>query len=282
MIGLAILGIALTVLIKSASVSMGGAKHAQMVGVVTDLTRGKMHDIEEVLLKDGFTETDQSEGECGEPIKKLQARPGGGVLEENRDAVVKELAEIEAELRDRLKRSKKFEDEGWPHIGYSYKVEQVELPSWEDLQAMAQGRAEGSGSGGSGEGSDGEGGFQNSALGGMLSQLGGGFGGGGEGQDIDSRQGASFIQGQYTMVQQVLKVSIRKVTLCVYYEVTNTPYELKTVAYFTDAAAMDKVLAGLGSKELPEEGAGSGSGSGSANPPRDNRTGAGSGSGGKR
>ena len=33
-----------------------------MIGVATDLARGKMYDIEEMLLKDGFTDTDQSRG----------------------------------------------------------------------------------------------------------------------------------------------------------------------------------------------------------------------------
>ena len=31
-----------------------------MMGVTTDLARGKMYDIEEILLKDGFTDTSQS------------------------------------------------------------------------------------------------------------------------------------------------------------------------------------------------------------------------------
>ena len=230
MIGLAILGFSLTVLIKSASGSMGTAIKSQMMGVATDLSRGKMYDIEEKLLKDGFTDTDQSE--------------------EGRD----------------------FSEEGWPSITYSYKVEQVELPSWDDLQSMAQGRAgsgsntgigSGSGSGGS---NDGTSGFQNSALGGMLSQLGGGFGGsasGGGGADVDSKNGASFIQGQYSLVQEVLKVSIRKVTLTVHYKVVGETEDMVTVAFFTDASAMDKVLMGFGSQEIPDAtGSGSGSGSG--------------------
>lgn len=243
MIGLAILGFALTVLIRSASVSMGGARHAQLVGVATDLARGKMNDIEELLQKDGFTETDQSEGECGEPSKKLGAGATG-------DVALRDLRDVESELRERLSRSKKFDDEGWPKIGYGYKIEQVELPSWDDLQTMAQNRGSGSAAG-SGSGS-GEGGFQNSALGGMLSQLGGGFTGAGGASDIDSKQGASFIQSQYSMFQQILKVSIRKITLCIYYDVTNTPYELKVVQYVTDAAAMDKVLSGLGSQDIDD------------------------------
>jgi prepilin-type N-terminal cleavage/methylation domain-containing protein len=215
MIGLSLLAFALGVLISSAAGSMRGAKQAQMMGVVTDLSRAKMYDIEEKLLKEGFTDTDQSE-------------------------------ENEA-----------FDDEGWPDIKYSYKVEEVELPSFEQIQAMAEGRAAGSAAGsqaGSGSAAAfGEPGtaFGDSALGGMLMQL-GGLGGAGAGMDIDKAQGAAFIQGQYQMVQQTLKVSIRKVTLVVKYDVMGTATELKTVAFFTDPATMDKVLGGLGSQELAE------------------------------
>ncbi len=221
MIGLAILGFSLTVLIKSAAGSMNTAIKAQMMGVTTDLARAKMYDIEEKLLKDGFTETDQSE------------------------------------------ENKNFEDEGWPNVKYSYKVEQVELPSWDSLQELATDRGSGSGSGS--DAGDASSGFENSALGGMMSQLGGGFGGGAggaAGAGIDAKQGASFIQGQYSMVSEVLKVSIRKVTLTVTYLVVGEEQSITTVAFFTDAGAMDKVLSGLGSQDI-EEGAGSGSGSGS-------------------
>lgn len=233
MIGLAILGFSLTVLIKSASGSMGTALRAQMMGVATDLSRSKMYDIEEKLLKDGFTDTDQSE------------------------------------------ENKTFEEEGWPSIKYSYKVEQVELPSWDSLQEMATDRGSGSAAG-SGAGEDGASAFQNSALGGMMSQLGGGFGGGGAGAaGIDAKQGASFIQGQYSMVQEVLKVSIRKVTLTVEYKVSGEDQSMTTVAFFTDSGAMDKVLSGLGSTDLddqPGSGASSGSGRGSgSNPARPGR-----------
>ncbi|MCX5741962.1 MAG: type II secretion system protein, partial [Proteobacteria bacterium] len=93
MIGLALLGFALTVLINSAAQSIFASQEAQMMGVVTDLARGKMYDIEEKLLKDGFTETDQSED------------------------------------------NQSFSEEGWPEIHYDYKVQQVELPSFDTLQA---------------------------------------------------------------------------------------------------------------------------------------------------
>jgi prepilin-type N-terminal cleavage/methylation domain-containing protein len=61
MIGLALLGLGLVVLMKSTTGNIKAAKRAQMMGVATDLSRGKMYDIEEKLLKDGFSETDQSE-----------------------------------------------------------------------------------------------------------------------------------------------------------------------------------------------------------------------------
>jgi len=80
------------------------AKRAQMMGIATDLSRGKMYDIEEKLIKDGFTETDQSED------------------------------------------GRTFDQEGWPEIKYAYKVEQIELPSFDQLQSIAQGTGSGAGS----------------------------------------------------------------------------------------------------------------------------------------
>ena len=246
MIGLSLLGFALAVLIKSASGSIVNTRTSQLIGVSTDLSRGMIYELEERLLKDGFSDTE--------------------VMEENQT----------------------FEDEGWPMMRYSFKIEEVKLPSWEVLQEMATRKAAGSGSAGSGSGSGDEvGGFENSALGGMLSQL-GPMGGG----DIDSSMGAAFIQGQYQMVQEVLKVSIRKVTLIVTYDILPVGQELsvaercpwdpakksktesdkivclRTVAFFTDAAAMDKVLSGLGSQDLDDVPPGTGgSGEGSGGPP---------------
>lgn len=238
MIGLALLGFGLAVLIKSASGSIVNTRTTQLMGVSTDLARGKMYEIEEKLLKDGFSDTEQ--------------------MEENQN----------------------FEEEGWESIRYSYKVEEVKLPSWEALQEMAKRKAEGSGSGaGSGSGSGEEvGGFENSALGGMLSQLGGlgGGAGGAAGGDIDSAMGGAFIQSYYQMIQETLKVSIRKVTLIVTYDILPVSEDLsvadrcpwdptkkskeqsdkivcvRTVAFFTDASAMDKVLSGLGSQDLDD------------------------------
>ena len=245
MIGLALLGFALSVLIKSAAGNIFNAQQAQMTGVVTDLARGKIYDVEETLLKDGFQDTDQNTNGT-------------------------------------------FETEGWPNVAWTAKVEQVELPSWDDLQALATGHAKkmmGSGSGsalgsgalpanlGSARGSGSAGdlaglgssdlnNFQNSALGGMLGQL-GGAGGKGGAADAASGAGALVLQQQYTMVQQVLKVSIRKVTLNTTWKVSGEDEEMKVVVFFTDAAAMDKVLMGLGAQDISDDGSGSGSGSGS-------------------
>lgn len=225
MIALALLGLALVVLIKSAAGNIFNAHQAHMMGVVTDLARGKMYDLEDKLIKDGFSDTEQHEED------------------------------------------QTFDEEGWPDVKYSYKIEVVELPSWQDLQAIALGTAKagsGAGSGkGSGAGSDGEseGGFQDSALGGMLSQFsmfGGSKSSAGAGGDIDAAGGASFIQSQYQMFQQILKVSIRKVSLTVNWKVLGSDRDIKVVAFFTDAAAMDKVISGMGSQDLDDANAAKG------------------------
>lgn len=221
MFGLVLLGLALTVLIKSAAGNIFSAQQAHMIGVVTDLARGKMYDIEEKLLKDGFSDTEQHEDD------------------------------------------QTFTDEGWPLIKYSYKVEVVELPSFDTLTAMAAGSGAKPGSGSAGSGADASG-FGDSMLGGMLSQFGGlgGMGaasGGKAGADINASIGSAFVQSQYAMFQQILKDTIRKVTLTVNWQVMGSDREMKVVAFFTDAASMDKVLNGVGSQDLAS---GSGSGSG--------------------
>ena len=244
MIALALLGLGLTVLVKSAANSIFNTQQAHMMGVATDLARAKMYDLEEKLLKDGFSDT---------------------TTEEEDQA---------------------FADEGWPLIHYSYKIEVVELPSWDQLQAIATGHASGSGAAGSGgsagglgglgsgsgAGSD-EGGFGNSTLGGMLQQF-GGFGGtgggssskpGGKSGDVGDMNGGSFIQSQYTMFQQILKASLRKVTLTLKWQVMGSDRDMKIVQFLTDAAGMDKVLNGMGANDLDDANAAkAGSGSGTS------------------
>lgn len=233
MIGLALLGLALTVLIKSAAGSIHNAEQAHMMGVATDLARAKMYDIEEILLKDGFTDTDQSQEseEC-------------------------------------------FVDEGWPTVCYSYKVEEPVLPSYEELSQMAMSSAQAEqekllGSAGSAGltgsaaemmGSASGGGFGNSMLGGMLGMFGTSSG-------VDAMAGGAMIQSQYAMFQEVLKVSVRKVTLTVKWKVLGSDRDMKVVAFFTDPTAMNKTMLGQASGALEASGGtggtgGSGSGSG--------------------
>lgn len=211
-----------------------------MLGIATDLGRGQMYEIEEKLLKDGFTDTDQSQTDA-----------------------------------------KDFADQGWPNVKYSYKVEAVEMPSFDQLTALAQGHGSGAGSAmvgsGSGFGSgDPLSGFQNSALGGMLNMM-GAFGGK---KDVLGAQGGALIQSQYTLFQQILKVSVRKVTLKVTYQVLGSDRDLTFVAFFTDSSAMDKVLNGMGAMDLGDDsggtsGSGAGSGSGKTTPGRGSGAGSG-------
>ncbi|HEY4179797.1 MAG TPA: type II secretion system protein [Kofleriaceae bacterium] len=241
MFALAILGMALVVLIRSSAGNIIAARQAQMMGVATDLARAKMYDVEETLIKDGFNET--------------------GLAKDN----------------DKCDKWEKFNEEGWPSIEWCAQVFEVELPSWDQIQQLQKTAMSGSGSGmtgsgmianaglGSGSGAGSGGGFMDSALGGMMGMLGGGIGGGSS-ANVESSVGASFIQGQYQMVQDVLKVSIRKVKLQLRWEVVGLKRDMEVVAFFTDASAMDKVLSGLGSQDLDDvNAAGSGSGSNKGN-----------------
>jgi general secretion pathway protein I len=217
MLALAILGLALVILVRSVAGNITAAQDSFYMGIATDLARGKMLDVEENLLQEGFQETEQ---------------------EEEGD----------------------FSDEGWDTIKWKVKVEPVELPSFEVLMGLAKGQGEEGQGGGSGSGSgsgsgEGEGEnqmdkFQSSALGGMLGMLGMGGGGGGgstEGSGAASQQAtAGFLQSQYTLVQQVLKQAIRKITLEVSYDTGVHKESFKTILYVTDAAGMQKVLGSLG------------------------------------
>jgi len=126
-----------------------------------------------------------------------------------------------------------FGDDGWADITWKAKVEQVEMPSFDQLQQLQSAQtAKGSGAGG----------FADSALGGMFNLM-GGMGGA---TDAASAAGGSFIQQQFELVQEVLKASIRKVTLTIHWKVMGKDQELPVVAYFTDPAGMNKVIGSLG------------------------------------
>jgi general secretion pathway protein I len=150
-----------------------------------------------------------------------------------------------------------FGDQGFSDITWSAKVEKVEIPSFDKLQEM-QNVTAGSGMGsGAGSGSDlEEGGFGNSALGGMMSLLGGST-------DAEGAAGGQFIQQQFQLVQDVLEASVRKVTLTLKWKVMGYDRDLSVVCYFTDAAGMTKVIGNLGLDDGTGGGGGGGDGGGS-------------------
>lgn len=61
MIALGILFTSLAVLIYRTTANVHTAERAEALGVATDLSRAKMYDLEEMLLKDGFQELEQEE-----------------------------------------------------------------------------------------------------------------------------------------------------------------------------------------------------------------------------
>ena len=255
MIALALMGLTLIVTMKGNANNLLHTQEAHLIGVSTDLARGKMYDIEEKLQKDGFSDTAQTT---------------------NGD----------------------FSEEGWPAVTWEANVEPVELPSFNALNALAQDKAKDTQAaraaalaGGNpletkaaskaptlaGQAEDkcappaAEGSFSDSTLGGMLGMMGMGAGGGGA--DAATAGGASFIQSQYQMFQQILKLSIRKVTLTVGYTLNGTKRDFRIVAYFTDpagltkgmgmlgaAAADDGAAASSGAARSPTSGASSGAG----------------------
>ncbi len=61
MLALAILGMALVILVKSIATNATSAGAAFYMGIATDLARGKMYDLEEELLAEGFQDGEQEE-----------------------------------------------------------------------------------------------------------------------------------------------------------------------------------------------------------------------------
>jgi general secretion pathway protein I len=142
-----------------------------------------------------------------------------------------------------------FEEQGWPQIKWKADVRRVELPSPEQLAAMAEQQAQqaaaaaaaqaGAGAGtGTGTGSaaplmEGGGGLL-----GMLSMFGGGF----TAEDV---AGGNFLAGGgYTIIQDVFKVAIRKIVLTVSWKALGQEESFDVVYYVTDPDAMNRVLGG--------------------------------------
>jgi general secretion pathway protein I len=240
MLALAVLGLGLTLLIKSLASNVANAGEAQMMGVVAELARGKMYDVEELLRKDGFQETDQSSnGDFSE-----EGWPGLTWESKVEIPEIPTLAALQA------------------------------MQQGQDGAGAGSGSGSGAGSAAAGTSSDPMAAFESTGLGGMLTMFGGfgDMGGGGEG--AGDQMGAAFIQQYFDMVQQVFKASIRKVTLTVHYQNAGEKRDFSMSAYFTDDSAMEKVIGNLGAEGLrvgePDPstsggggGAGTGGGSGS-------------------
>jgi prepilin-type N-terminal cleavage/methylation domain-containing protein len=159
-----------------------------------------------------------------------------------------------------------FGEQGWKDIIWEAAIEKVEIPGLEAMKALGGEGGEGGEGGAEGEEQGGGGG------GGILGQfLGMGGGTGAEDTSMD----AALISSQFEMFRQVLEASIRKVTLTLTWEVGHEEQEMVVVCYFTDPAAMQEVLPGIGGLggggAGDEDGTGGGGGdrggSGPRNPP---------------
>lgn len=191
MIALAILAIGLGMLLRSTASNIFAAQRAQMMTAAVNLTRGKMYDIEETLIVDGFQEMDQTE-------------------EGN------------------------FSDEGWSQISWKAEIVKIELPDMSTLQGM-------NGEAGA-EGAEGESATGAPAAGGMLGGMLGGVGG----TDPNSSAGAGIMGTYYTLISDVLKDAIRKVSLTITYDVAGDHESFVVTCYFTDPGAIARKIPGAG------------------------------------
>jgi hypothetical protein len=150
-------------------------------------------------------------------------------------------------------------------------IEKIELPGLNSLQALQEGAGAGAGEDSAAGGEQAGGGL----LGSFMSMGAGAGAGGGE----DTSADASFISSQFELLRQVLEASIRKVTLTMTWEVGKEEQTMVVACYFTDPAAMQKVLPGAGGLAggggedetpggvTPGEGEGGGGGPGPRTPP---------------
>lgn len=241
MIALAIMGLALTMLVRSLAGNVLASQEAQAISITTELARAKMYDLEEVLMKDGFLETDQS-------VEGNFAEEGWANIEWTARIEKVELPSFDAILA----------------------MQKAEAEAQRSLAAAAAGSGAGSEQGAASTGGGTS--FQDSALGGMLGMLGGGI-------DAADAEGAAFLQSQFELVQDVLQASIRKVVLTLTWQVLGEERDLVVVAYFTDPAGMTKTIGNLGAGPPADpaagRGAGGAAGSGRPGPVPTNRGGGG-------
>ncbi len=184
MIALAILAGGLVFLMRSTASNIFAAQKAQMLTAASNLARGKMYEIEERLLADGYQELDQ--------------------VEEGN-----------------------FGDDG------------IELPDMATLQNVA------------GQGQEGQGAAGGTAPGGLL---GGILGTGGMAGSPSNAMGATLMGGYYSLVSDILKDAIRKVTLTVSYPlVGGETQSFAVTCYFTDPKAVNRKVPFAGGTDDEEQ-----------------------------
>jgi general secretion pathway protein I len=203
MIALAILGLALTMLVRSIAGNIGSAQQSMYMGLVADLGRGKMYDIEEHLAQEGMKDTEEHEE--------------GDFDDEGWPAIKWEYRIIPVELPsfDKL-------------LGMS--------------QGGGSGSGSGSGEDADGDGVPDPAAldrFNNSAIGQLMSMFGGGMAQGDAGL---GEANLGMVQMVYPMIQDVLKKSIRKIVLTIRWDTGFEAEHVDFVMYVTDTAAMCKAI----------------------------------------
>ncbi len=139
-----------------------------------------------------------------------------------------------------------FGDEGWAQISYTAEVRKVELPSPEQVAAMAQQQAqqaaaaaEAAQGGAPIDPAQAAAAESGGGLFGMMSMFGGGMG-------AEDMAGAGFMGGAgYSIIQEVFKVAIRKVVLTVSWYALGEKDSFVVVLYVTDPDAMNRVIGGI-------------------------------------
>lgn len=200
MLALGLLVGALTVLLVGTTENIARSHNAYLMGVAADLARGKMYDIEEEMLQDGFQELDKEE-------------------------------------------QGSFEEEGWPRIKWSYKIEKIELPSLQSMAGIAGNEGEG---GEAAQGKDGKSRTSSSGGGGMMDTL-AAMGGGGQ----EGAQEAGAMAAYFPMFKNLLEQTIRRITLEVSWKVGKEEESFVLQMYVTDPSGVTRAMLGGGPTKNP-------------------------------
>lgn len=143
------------------------------------------------------------------------------------------MYDIEAELFEegfsQLEESEdgEFDDEGWPMIKWEYEISKIELPNLGALEGFMGGDEE--------PGAEGAEGQSGGMLGGLMGMA-GGLGG------SDGGAGSGLISSQFEIFRNILEESIRKVHLTISYRVAGSDEKFSVDCYFTDPAAVKRVI----------------------------------------